>query len=120
MGLDRATYIQKMKPEVGRGGHIGVTTCQVAPIDRRMLNGKHRRNLALTFNVYTCRSGTYNCEILNGNRPLRGFLTLDAGGFLTLQQFARDFIDLKRCDCLASMKVQYIYLLFFPPVIKMQ
>ena len=100
-----------MKPEVARGGHIGVTTCQVAPIDRHMLNGKHRRNLALTFNVY--RSGAYNCEILNGNRPLRGFLTLDAGGFLTLQQFARDFIDLKRCDCLASMKVQYIYLLFF-------
>ena len=99
-----------MKPEVVRGGHIGVTTCQVAPIDRHMLNGKHRRNLALTFNVY--RSGAYNCEILNGNRPLRGFLTLDAGGFLTLQQFARDFIDLKRW-LLASMKVQYIYLLFF-------
>ena len=118
IGLDRATYIQKMKPEVARGGHIGVTTCQVAPIDRHMLNGKHRRNLALTFNVY--RSVAYNCEILNGNRPLRGFLTLDAGGFLTLQQFARDFIDLKRCDCLASMKVQYIYLLFFFPVIKMQ
>ena len=93
IGLDRATYIQKMKPEVTRGGHIGVTTCQVAPIDRHMLNGKHRRNLALTFNVY--RSGTYNCEILNGNRPLRRFLTLDAGGFLTLQRFARDFIHLK-------------------------
>ena len=29
-----------MKPEVARGGHIGVTTCQVAPIDRHMLNGK--------------------------------------------------------------------------------
>ena len=83
-----------MKPEVARGGHTGVTTCQVAPIDRHMLNGKHRRNLALTFNVY--RSGAYNCEILNGNRSLRGFLTLDAGGFLTLQQFARDFIDLNR------------------------
>ena len=68
-----------MKPEVARGGHIEVTTCQVAPIDRHMLNGKHRRNLALTFNVY--RSGAYNCEILNGNRPLRGFLTLDARGF---------------------------------------
>ena len=99
-----------MKPEVSRGGHIGVTTCQVVPIDRHMLNGKHRRNLALTFNVY--RSGAYNSVILNGNRPLRGFLTLDAGGFLTLQQFARDFIDLKR-SLLASMKVQYIYLLFF-------
>ena len=53
-----------MKPEVARGGHIGVTTCQGAPIDRHMLNGKHRRNLALTFNVY--RSVAYNCEILNG------------------------------------------------------
>ena len=94
IGLDQATYIQKMKPEVARGGHIGVTTCKVAPIDGHMLNGKHQRNLALTFNVY--RSGAYNCEILNGNRPLRVFLTLDAGGFLTLQQFARDFIDLKR------------------------
>ena len=94
IGLDRATYIQKMKPEVAGGGHIGVTTCQVAPIDRHMLNGKHRRNLALTFNVY--RSGAYNCEILNANRPLRGFLTLDARGFLTLQRFARDFIHLKR------------------------
>ena len=52
IGLDRATYIQKMKPEVARGGHIGVTTCQVAPIDGHMLNGKYRRNLALTFNVY--------------------------------------------------------------------
>ena len=93
------------------GGHIGVTTCQVASIDRHMLNGKHRRNLALTSNLY--RSVAYNCEILNGNRPLRGFLTLDAGGLLTLLQFARNFIDLKRCDCLASMKVQYIYLLFF-------
>ena len=57
IGLDRATYIQKMKPEIARGGHIGVTTCQVAPIDRHMLNGKHRRNLALTFSVY--RSRTY-------------------------------------------------------------
>ena len=92
-----------------------MTTCQVPPIDMHMFNGKHRRNL--TFNVY--RSVAYNCEILNGNRPLSGFLTLDAGGFLTLQQFARDFIDLKRCDCLASMKVQYIYLLIFLPVINM-
>ena len=40
-------------------------------------------------------------------------MTLVAGSFLILQQFARDFIDLKRCDCLASVKVQYIYLLFF-------
>ena len=120
IGLDRATYIQKvkkMKSEVARGGHIGVTTCQVAPIDKNMLNGKHRRNLALTSNLY--RSVAYNCEILNGNRPLRGFLTLDAGGLLTLLQFARNFIDLKRCDCLASMKVQYIYLLIFLPVINM-
>ena len=69
--------------------------------------------LALSFIVY--RSVAHNCEILNGNRPLRGFLTLDAEGFLTHQQYARDFIDLKRCDCLASMKVQYIYLLFFSP-----
>ena len=37
IGLDRATYIQKMKPEVACGGHIGVTTCQVAPIARHML-----------------------------------------------------------------------------------
>ena len=64
--------------EVVRGGHVGVTTCQVAPIDRHMLNSKHRRNLALTFNVY--RSVAYNCEILNGNRPLGGFLTMEAGG----------------------------------------
>ena len=78
-----------MKPEVARGGHIGVTTRQVAPINRHMLNGKHRRSLALTFNVY--RTVAYNYEILNGNRPLRGFLTLDAGGFLTLQQFALEF-----------------------------
>ena len=118
IGLDRATYIQKMKPEVARGGHIEVTTCQVAPIERHMLNGKHRRKLALTSNVY--RSVAYNCEILNGNRPLRGILTLNARGFLTLQQFARDFIDLKHCDCLASMKVQYIYLSFFPSVVNMQ
>ena len=74
------TKCQKTNPPINKS----------APIDRHMFNGKHRRNLALTFNVY--RSGTYNCEILNGNRPLRGFLTLDAGGFLTLQ---RDFIDLK-------------------------
>ena len=86
IGLDRATYIQKIKPEVARGGHIGVTTCQVASIDRHMLNDKHQRNLALTFNVYM--SGAYNCEILNGNRPLRGFLTLDAWGFLTLRSKA--------------------------------
>ena len=78
IGLDRANYIQRMKPEVVRGGHVGVTTCQVAPIDRHMLNSKHRRNLALTFNVY--RSVAYNCEILNGNRPLGGFLTMEAGG----------------------------------------
>ena len=68
-----------MKPEVARGGHIGVTTSQVAPIDRHMLNGKYRRNLALTFTFNVYRSVAYNCEILNGNRPLRGFLTLDAG-----------------------------------------
>ena len=74
------TKCQKTNPPINKS----------APIDRHMFNGKHRRNLALTFNVY--RSVAYNCEILNGNRPLRGFLTLDAGGFLTLQ---RDFIDLK-------------------------
>ena len=60
-----------MKPEVARGGHIGVTTCQGAPIAHHMLYDKHRIHLALTFNVYM--SMAYNCEILIENRPQRGF-----------------------------------------------
>ena len=89
-----------MKPKIARGGLIEVTTCQGAPKNRHMLYGKHRRNVAITFKVY--KSVAYNCGIINGNRPqraLRYFLTLDAGGFHSLQQFVRDLIDLKRCDC---------------------
>ena len=98
-----------MKPEVARGGHIGVTTCQVAPVDRHMLNGKHRRNLALTFNVYTL--GAYNCEILNGNRPLRGFLTLDDGGFLTRHYYCARFYRSKAL--IVSFHEGTVHLFFF-------
>ena len=47
---------------------------------------------------------------------LRGFLTVDAGGFLTLQ-FARDFIDLKRWLFSFHEGTVHLFVVFFPQLL---
>ena len=66
IGLNRATIVQKVKSEVSRGGHIGVTTFQGAPY---VLYRLHQRKWKRTF--YVCRFSAYNCQILNENIPRR-------------------------------------------------